>query len=202
MNKTIIKDTLALFVITIVAGIFLGLVYEITKEPIATQNAIRKEKAYKEVMGTASSFKEYSLDEKDVTEFLTKEGYDASIDEVMVALDSSDEEIGHVLTVTSHEGYGGDITFAMGITSDGTVKGISMLSISETAGLGMKAKEEEFTNQFKDKNVELFTYTKSGSSSDSEIDALSGATITTNAVTNGVNAGKAYISYIGGEDDE
>ena len=56
----------------------------------------------------------------------------------------------------------------------------------------MKAKEASFQNQFKDKKVEQFKYTKSGASADNEIDALSGATITTNAVTNNVNAALAY----------
>ncbi len=49
--------------------------------------------------------------------------------------------------------------------------------------------QTDFKNQFKDKNVEKFTYTKTGATSDDEIDAISGATITTNAMTNGVNAG-------------
>ena len=85
--------------------------------------------------------------------------------------------------------------FSMGIASDGTTKGISFLSLSETAGLGMRADTADFKNQFKDKNVEAFSYTKSGASADDEIDALSGATLTTNAVTNGVNAGICCFNY-------
>ena len=49
-----------------------------------------------------------------------------------------------------------------------------------------------------DKNVEKFTYTKTGASSDDEIDAISGATITTNAMTNGVNAGLCAFRYVEG----
>ena len=79
----------------------------------------------------------------------------------------------------------------MGIQDDGTLNGISILSISETAGLGMRATTDDFKNQFKDKNVEKFTYTKTGATSDDEIDALSGSTIT----TNGVNAGLAAFRY-------
>ena len=62
--------------------------------------------------------------------------------------------MGYVITVTSHEGYGGDIKLSVGILSDGTVKGIETLTITETAGLGMKAAEPEFKDQFKDKQVE------------------------------------------------
>ena len=68
-----------------------------------------------------------------------------------------------------------------------------MVSISETAGLGMKADEAEFKDQFKDKQVEQFSYTKSGEEGDDKIDAISGATITTNSVTNAVNAALVYF---------
>ena len=84
----------------------------------------------------------------------------------------------------------------MGVTVDGVTNGISFLSISETAGLGMKAKEDDFKNRFSGKEVSQFVYTKNGASADNEIDALSGATITTNAVTNGVNAGLYYIGTL------
>ena len=87
----------------------------------------------------------------------------------------------------------------MGVKADGTLNGISFLSIGETAGLGMKATEDKFKDQFKDKKVPKLSYTKNGAKSDDEIDALSGATITTNAVTNGVNAGLYYIRKINGE---
>ena len=131
---------------------------------------------------------------------LDQEGYKAqSIEEVMRAEDQSGETLGYAFTVTTSEGYGGDIQFAMGVQDDGTLNGISILSISETAGLGMRATTDDFKNQFKDKNVEKFTYTKTGATSDDEIDALSGATITTNAMTNGVNAGLAAFRYEKGQ---
>ena len=76
-----------------------------------------------------------------------------------------------------------------GVAADGTMQGISFLSISETAGLGMRANTDDFKSQFAGKNVESIAYSKTGATADNEIDALSGATVTTNAVTNGVNAG-------------
>jgi hypothetical protein len=84
----------------------------------------------------------------------------------------------------------------MGVQLDGTTNGISFLSLSETAGLGMEADTDSFKVQFEGKNVEQFRYTKSGATVDEEIDALSGATITTNAVTNAVNAGLTYVQSI------
>ena len=93
----------------------------------------------------------------------------------------------------SNEAYDGDLEVSVGIAADGTVTGIEMLSISETAGLGMKADEADFKDQFKDKKVEKFSYTKSGESGDDKIDAISGATITTNAVTNAVDSALIYF---------
>ena len=88
----------------------------------------------------------------------------------------------------------------VGITNDKTVKGISYLSLSETPGLGMRASEEGFKNQFSDKSVDYFKYVKTGKSADNEVDALSGATITTNAVTHGVNGAIYCVDYLMGGD--
>lgn len=201
MNK-IVKDTLAITLITFVSGLALGVVQDITADPIAKQQALAKEQAYQAVFAEADSFGQIVLDDAKMEElnaFLAGNGYTAQrIDEIMGARDSGGEEIGYAFTITTSEGYGGDIQFAMGVQDDGTVKGISILSISETAGLGMKADTDDFKDQFKDKNVESFVYTKNGASADNEIDALSGATITTNAMTNGVNAGLCAFEYAKG----
>lgn len=197
MSNRIIKDTIAITVITLVSGLLLGVVNDITAGPIAKQQAAAKEAAYKEVFADADTFETVSEGEDaDLEAYLDENGFKAQdIDEVMLAKDSSGAEIGYAFTVTTKEGYGGDIQFAMGIQDDGTLNGISILSIGETAGLGMRATTDEFKNQFKGRNVEKFTYTKTGATADDEIDALSGATITTNAMTNGVNAGLCAFRY-------
>ena len=196
-KKSMIKDALILFAITLVAGLLLGVVYDITKEPIAQQKAKAKTEASKNVFATAESFEAYaSFDPAGAQAALNAAGLSGmDIDEVSAALDATGNLLGYVITVTDHEGYGGDIQFSMGVTLDGTLNGISLLSISETAGLGMKA-GDVLVPQFTDKNVEQFTYTKSGSTNDSEIDAISGATITTKAVVNGVNAGLEYFRSV------
>lgn len=195
----IIKDAAALLAITLVAGFLLGLVYDVTLEPIQVQEELAKKEACQEVFADAADFRESDADLDAITSSNIENGWDKqTIDEVMEAVDESGEIIGYVITVTDSEGYGGDITFSMGVQMEGTLNGISILSISETAGLGMKADTDEFKNQFKGKNVEKFEYTKTGAASDEQIDALSGATITTNAVTNGVNAGLAAFQYLKG----
>jgi electron transport complex protein RnfG len=193
-TKSMLKDALILFLITVVAGLLLGIVYNVTKEPIEQQEAKAKIEASKNVFSTAETFKEYEeFSSETATNALTEAGMTGmDIDEVSQALDASGNILGYVITVTDHNGYGGDIQFSMGVTLDGTLNGISLLSISETAGLGMRA-GDVLVPQFTDKNVETFTYTKTGSTSDSEIDAISGATITTKAVVNGVNAGLEYF---------
>lgn len=196
MSSESIKNTISLMVITLIAGLLLGVVYEITKEPIAAEQQRAKEEAYRAVFADAQSFESIKLDVAAVEAKLADNGYDATVNEAMKVFDKDGNAAGYVLTVTDHEGYGGDIQFAMGVKLDGTVNGISFLSISETAGLGMKAAEEDFMKQFANKNVESFQYTKNGASADGEVDAISGATITTNAVVNGVNAGLYYISTL------
>ena len=195
--KGMIKDALILFAITLIAGLMLGVVNDITKEPIAQQEQKAKNEACQNVFAVADSFEAQELaDSAQIEQVLTDAGISgADVDELMAAKDASGALLGYVITVTDHEGYGGDIQFSMGITNEGTLNGISLLSISETAGLGMRA-GEVLVPQFADKNVSKFTYTKTGATADSEIDAISGATITTNAVVNGVNAGLAYFDKI------
>ena len=193
--KTMFRDAGIITAITLIAGLVLGGVYQLTKEPIAQQERIKKEKACREVYADADSFAVLEgFDAEEAALVLASEFPAGSqdIEEVMNALDASDNVLGYVLTVTSHEGYGGDIRFTMGVTNEGTLNGISILNISETAGLGMRA-EEVLKPQFAGKSAQMYEYTKNGAVTENQIDAISGATITTNAVVNGVNAGLYYV---------
>ncbi len=196
--KEMMKNTGIMLAITIVAGLVLGFVYQITKDPITRQEALAKQEACQEVFQDAASFGMIGVEPVNASAW-SEAGYaQESVDEVMEAKDSSGSLLGYVITVTTKEGYGGDIQFSIGIRMDGTVNGISLLSIAETAGLGMQA-EDVLKPQFADKQVEKFEYTKNGAASENQIDAISGATITTNAVTNGVNAGLYYFqTQLGG----
>lgn len=197
-KNTIIKDTLILTLITLVAGGLLGMVYEVTKEPIAQQAEKEKQEAYKAVFEDADSFEVcVEADDADLAAYLTENGFEAqTVNEVMEAKDASGETIGYALNMTTSEGYGGDISFSMGVTLDGTLNGISILDINETAGLGMNATKDEFKGQFAGKQMDAFEVTKSGAASDNEINAISGATITSKAITGGVNAGLCAFEYV------
>ena len=187
MNK-IIKYTVILTLITLIAGICLGAVYEITKEPIAQAQDAAKKEAWQQVFPDAdvNDFELVDVDQKAADKAIKDLGVKATIDEVCTV-----GEEGYVVTATDKEGYGGDIKITVGITADGTINGISILSISETAGLGMRATEPAFYEQYQGKQAEKFVVSKDGGDGE-PIDALSGATITSRAVTGAVNAALGY----------
>lgn len=189
MNQ-IVKNTLALFVITAIAGLLLGIVYEGTKDARAEQAAKRQQRAYQTVFEEASEFEEISLDSDKLKEFVEYSEKEVVLEGAVKALDNSKNLMGYVVTVTAKEGYGGDIKFSVGVNIDGQVTGISYLKIAETAGLGMKAKENEFIEQYIGKNPDkegAYIVSKDGSDG-IVIDAITAATVTSRAVTKGVNA--------------
>ena len=200
--NVMLKEAGILFAITLIAGLILGFVYELTKEPIRIQEEKAVQEACAQVFESAAQFAElrYEASEEMALE-LAETGVE--IGTVFQALGADGSLLGYVVQSTSTEGYGGDIVLYLGVTLDGTLNGISLLEISETPGLGMRA-QEVLAPQFRGKQVSQFTYTKTGGSSDSEIDAISGATITTEAVTNAVNGGLKVAEALrqGGADNE
>ena len=190
MNK-IIKNAIILTVITLVAGLGLGFVYEITKEPIAQANESAKKEAWQSVFPEASleDFESMDVDQDVADQVISDLGVKGTVDEVCSVKGG---EEGYVITTTDGEGYGGNIQITVGITADGTVSGISFLSISETAGLGMKATEPAFYEQYQGKQTDKFVVSKDGGDGE-PIDALSGATFTSRAVTGAVNIALAYF---------
>ncbi|MCD8150855.1 MAG: RnfABCDGE type electron transport complex subunit G [Clostridiales bacterium] len=198
MKNTIVKDALILFAITLVAGFGLGAVHEITLEPIAAAEAEAQQEAYETVFEDADSFVDLpGFSEESAASVMVEYGYsDDTIEGCVQAVDADGNLLGYVINVTNPNSYGGDVTLSLGVRVDGTVNGYSITDISDTAGLGMKAKEEAFYSQFEDKQVDMFVVTKTGATSDDEIDAISGATITSDAVTNAVNAGLSYYRYL------
>ncbi|MCD8326605.1 MAG: FMN-binding protein [Lachnospiraceae bacterium] len=199
-SESLFGPALSLFLITLVAGLLLGAVYVVTKEPIELREQQEKEEAYQNVCADAVSFGEteeiISLmnGQEQIIEAagLTK----VEISECLAAFDVSGEVIGYVMTAVSHAGYGGDIEIALGINTEGSVTGLEFLTLEETAGLGMNAQKSEFKDQYLGKSVDSFTVVKGESSSEEEIAAVSSATITSRAVTSAVNAGLAFVQAL------
>lgn len=207
-----LKNAGILFVITLIAGLALGFVYNLTKEPIAYQQELKIQRACAAVFTDAASFEErfipvpegYSYDPTSSTALVIEglnealiyaEEYGTEVGTVYQALSAQGELLGYVINVTSKEGYGGEIALMMGVRLDGTLNGISILQIAETPGLGMLA-EDVLVPQFADKLADTFSFTKTGAITESEIDAISGATVTTEAVTNAVNTGLYYFRSV------
>lgn len=194
----LLHDALVLFAITLIAAVALGFVYEITKDPITEAKAQAKVDAYKAVFPEMTSTDETA--NRDLRKYQKLiDSYDylagTTVDEVLYACDASGSKIGLVMTLTNSKGYGGKITMVLGYgygtgNEEDTIKGIEFLSISETAGLGMKAKDSKFKDQFKNVKSASYSLSKRNIPGDVEIDAISSATITTTAVTRMVNAGQ------------
>lgn len=175
MNETL-KNALILFAITLVASVLLAVASQVTAEPIEVQKAKQRDEAFAAVIPNATfeELTDVSLD-----------GYE-KIDAIYAAMDG-DEVIGYTFKMITNEGYSAGIEMVVGISTEGVVTGIDVMKHSETPGLGAKADEEPFKGQYIEKPLTDLTVVKGAASADTEISAISGATITSRAVTNAVN---------------
>ncbi|MCM1117756.1 MAG: RnfABCDGE type electron transport complex subunit G [bacterium] len=202
-KRNMLRDAAILFAITLISGLLLGLVYQVTVEPRREQQERKIREACQTVFADAEQFEEYAcVVSSELAQQLAEDG--VKLGTVFRAMDALGNPLGYVIEMTSSEGYGGNITLYAGITNDGILNGVSILNMNETPGLGMRA-HEVLVPQFEQKTAADFTYTKTGSQSEHEIDAISGATITTKAVTNAVNgAVRVFAQNLqkGGEGNE
>ena len=197
-SKALIKDAFILFLITIISGGLLGAVYDLTKEPIALQQEESQLNAYREVMKEADDFKEEDNQLIVQCAKKLKGDYGTNGIEITNALKAykDNQKLGYVIQVIDKDGFGGDIEIIIGIDNQKIITGVEILSIDETVGLGMNAKNEEFRDQYIGKKIDEFKVVKTGSQSDDEIDALSGATITSKAMTNGINGALDFYDLL------
>lgn len=176
------KDTMKLgailFLITSVCAGLLGLVNSITSPIIEEKKETAKQEAMQVLIPEASEFTA-------VTEI-----EDQGIEELYIAK-TNDTYLGAVAKVAP-EGYGGAIEILVGVDGNLAVTGIQVLSHSETPGLGANILAENFQNQFVSKKAPIEVV--KGVAGNNEISAITGATITSRAVTEGVNVAVTYIS--------
>ena len=184
------KDAFTLFAITLISGVALGAVYEVTKEPIAQATIAANNATYKEVFAEADSFEE--LTDIDITainaELAGGEFGNVGLTSVLAAKDAAGTDLGYVVNSYSNDSYGGKVSISVGLKDDGSITSIGFLEINDTPGLGLKAKEPAFKDQYIGKAAEKLSVVKGVGAGDAEINAISGATISSNAVTNAVNA--------------
>lgn len=188
-----------LLVVTTVAGLALGCVQHITKEPIAHELERQRQVALRQTLPQADNFKPYQLSSED-----------PYIKDVAIGY-SNDQPVGANITVASN-GYGGPVNFIVGIDAKGVIQGLKVTSHTETPGLGANAAKDWFQDRFKglsgvievvkgevSKNSKVdstSTASESDESSDmasAQVQAITGATITSKAVTKGVNKALAFF---------
>ena len=199
-------DIVVITVITLIAGLLLGLVHSITAGPIAEQEEKTRVETQKAVFQAAESFEAVEGIKED--EALIQAVADAGltktvVEAVDIAYDAAGEPLGYVVTSLNKEGYGGEVKIMTGIDTTGEelkVNSIAFLTLAETAGMGMKADLPDFKDQFIDlvPGDDMVAYTKTGKSAPNEIDAISGSTVTTNAVTKATNAALVAVRYLEG----
>ena len=178
MGKDMFKLGLNLLIISAIAALLLAFTNNVTADTIAKRNEQANAEARKLVLESAQDFEDAKTD--------NSKG--VKVSEIYEAKDASGNTVGYTLKVLP-SGYGGTIELMVGIDSaNGQVSGINIVSNSETAGLGAKATDPEFSDQYKGKPLEELSVLKNGTPGDTEIKAISGSTITSTAVTNGVDA--------------
>lgn len=123
---------------------------------------------------------------------------DVGIELASEAKDISGEIMGWVVQAYSKDAYNGKLVISVAIQRGGVINGLEFLMLEDTPGLGLRAAEDEFKNQFIGKHSKLLSVTTSENAGESEINAISGATTTSNAVTNAVNAVLYYVENFTG----
>ena len=174
------KDTLfnmfvALFVICVVAGGVLGVVYNATKDPIAAAETAKRTEAIKNVLPEFNELKETKV--KSAMEDIDIPFY--------LAYDADNNFIGAAVETFTNKGFSGNISLMVGILADGTINNISVLQHAETPGLGSKMTEPSFKDQFNGKNPASFNFKVKKDGGD--VDAITAATISSRAFCDAVN---------------
>ena len=171
------KAWLALGLITLVAGLMLSMTNEVTKDRIEQQKIDAQVQARKDVLPAAETFEAIQMENL------------APLTE-LYAGKAGDEVVGYV-GMASPTGYGGPVQVIAGVDAQGRVTGVAVggsgTGFAETAGLGAKAQDPAFMNQFSGKQTPLRAVKSAADRGDNTIDAITAATITSNTVTGAVN---------------
>ncbi len=192
MKRSILKDTLILVAITLVAAFFLALVNQITKDPIAHAEEEERMASFYEVFPEAADFEEIG---ETIIAAWNENHPDGEILQGFYAKAADGTVLGAALSATSRKGYSGDLTLSVGVLPDGTLTGVKVTKMNESPGLGAKCQDESWAAGFAGKVPNAdgeIGLTKNGDPGESEIDCISGATRTTNAVLDAVNQGVAF----------
>lgn len=163
----IVKPVLVLVCICLVVTALLAYINSATSPIIAKAEQEKTEQAMSEVLTEAEGFRPVEID---------------NLPDRVTEIYSAENGSGYVFMLTT-KGYGGDMKLICGIKSDGTIEQCKTLSHSETSGLGSKTAEDPYRNQYCGKSSDTL----------SEVDAITGATISSTAYKNAIeDAFKAF----------
>ena len=187
-KDTFLNMVVSLFVITIIAGFSLGFVNDLTVGPKAKAKLEKKVNALKLVLPT--------FDNNPVDDILLVQSELAKDSIEMYPAFSENKFVGAAVIGSTEKGFSGLIKIMVGFNEGGNIKNIEVLEQKETPGLGTKMKDEKFLAQFREKNPSNFNLkvTKDGG----EVDALTGATITSRAFGEAVQM--AYDEFVDNKD--
>lgn len=184
-----------LFIICAIAAAALGFTNDVTYLKIEEQIVKANTEARKQVLSTADEF--VLLDEAAMANI--KSNPDYSIVKEVYQAKAGGNLIGHTVAVTP-KGYAGSIEIIVGVDANGAVQGIKVGSNTETPGLGKNAEKPAFSNQYNGKTWDnAISVIKSGTPKENEISAIAGSTITSKAVTAGVNKAMAVAKELSGK---
>lgn len=179
--KETVKLGLTLFVITAISALILSLSNGVTA-PIIEEAAKNKEALAKaEILDGADEFEEL-----DQAKFEELKKALPELEEVNLGK-ANGQEVGYTFKAKTI-GYKGDIEFLLGISNEGEIKGLKFLSHGETPGLGANIEKPFFYESFKDKSVAEDLMASKTPKGESEVQALTSATITTDAVVGKINS--------------
>ncbi|MBR7187763.1 MAG: RnfABCDGE type electron transport complex subunit D [Clostridia bacterium] len=191
--KRVPRPVIVLTAITLIAGLALSGVYAMTKDTIDEQKRAANAASYGAVVPEAVNFESSGAIDKAI-EDLNGQVYGsdfgrAYINEAYIAKDADGNTVGYAISATSSDGFDGNVSLAVGLNAEGVLNGISFTELNETPGMGMRVDEPAFKDQFAGRSVTKFTLNKAGGSTeDDQIDSVSGASTTSGAVVNAVNA--------------
>ncbi len=179
--KEIVKLGLILFAICFIAATLLAMAKEVTDPLILSQREAASEASRKEVLPEAESFEAATAEELQQIQ-----AENASVLEVYRAVRGG-EAIGFVVKAAP-KGFAGPVAVITGISADQKVTGVRVGDNQETPGLGTLAQDEKFYGQYAGMAATGEIGVNKVQASETEIQAITGATITSKAVTDGVNA--------------
>ncbi len=188
--KQILKIGFILLLISSVAAFALGFTNEVTKDRIAEQRFLANEQAKKDVLPEAASFVDITGEDLEaiISQF-------EPIQEAYVGLDASGAPIGYVFK-SAPTGFGGAVVVVTGVNVDEVVTGLRVGSHNETPGLGAKAKDASFYDQFSGKSSTSQIGVSKTEASGNDIQAITGATISSVAISKGANASIDAFNWI------